>query len=110
MSTTTTTGALPHVSVEHIAIDSKGIARIAGSRSRVSQIVVDHRQMSAEGIVREYPHLKLADVYAALTYYYDHREQIEHEIEEGQRLVEELRPRLEKPELIEKLRERARKR
>jgi uncharacterized protein (DUF433 family) len=110
MSTSTSTGAQPHVSVEHIAIDSKGIARIAGSRSRVSQIVVDHRQMSAEEIVREYPHLKLADVHAALAYYYDHRQQIDREIEEAQRIVEELRPELENPELIEKLRERAKKR
>jgi uncharacterized protein (DUF433 family) len=93
--------------VQRIAIDSKGVARVAGSRSRVSQIVVDHRQMSPEEIVEQYPHLTLADVYAALAYYYDHRELIDSEIEEGKRIVEEFRPRLENQELMAKLRERA---
>jgi uncharacterized protein (DUF433 family) len=75
--------------VQHIAVDNSGVARIAGSRSRVSQIVVDHRQMSPEQIVEQYPHLTLADVHAALTYYYDHQAQIDAEIEEGDRLYEE---------------------
>ena len=75
--------------VQHIAIDPKGVARIAGSRSRVSQIVIDHRTMSPEAIVEAYPHLTLADVHAALAYYYDHREQIDAEIAEGDRLYQE---------------------
>jgi uncharacterized protein (DUF433 family) len=92
--------------VQRITIDSKGIARIAGSRSKVSQIVIDHRQLSPESIVESYPHLTLADVYAALAFYYSHKEQIDREIEQGGRLVDELRPTLENPELIEKLRAR----
>ena len=77
--------------IEHINIDANGVARIAGSRSRVSQIVVDKVQndMTPEAIVEAYPHLTLSDVYAALTYYYDNREQIEEEILEGKRLYEE---------------------
>jgi uncharacterized protein (DUF433 family) len=93
--------------VQRIAIDTKGVARVAGSRSRVSQIVVDHRQMSPEEIVEQYPHLTLADVHAALAYYYDHREEIDREIEERKRIVEELRPRLENQELMTRLRQRA---
>jgi uncharacterized protein (DUF433 family) len=79
--------------VQRIAIDSKGIARVAGSRSRVSQIVVDHRQMSAEEIVQTYPHLTLADVHAALAYYYDHQAQIDEEIREADRLDAEAQER-----------------
>ena len=75
--------------VQHIEIDAKGIARIAGRRSRVSQIVVDHQHLTPEEIVATYPHLTLADVHAALAYYYDHQEQIDAEIREGERLYEE---------------------
>lgn len=75
--------------VQRIQIDAKGIARIAGSRSRVSQIVVDHQHLTPEEIVATYPHLTLADVHAALAYYNDHREQIDAEIREGERLYEE---------------------
>jgi uncharacterized protein (DUF433 family) len=75
--------------VQRIEIDANGIARIAGSRSRVSQIVVDHRQMSPEAIVEAYSHLTLADVYAALAYYYDHQGQIDAEISESHRIYQE---------------------
>jgi uncharacterized protein (DUF433 family) len=101
---------MSQIPVERIAIDSKGIARIAGSRSKVSQIAIDHRQMSPEEIVEQYPHLTLADVHAAIAYYYEHREQIDREIEQGQRIVEELRPRLENQDLMTKLRQRAKNR
>jgi uncharacterized protein (DUF433 family) len=74
--------------VQHIAIDSKGIARVAGSRSRVSQIVVDYQTMSPQEIVETYSHLTLADVYAALSYYHDHQAEIDAEIREANQLYE----------------------
>jgi uncharacterized protein (DUF433 family) len=80
---------MSQIPVQRISVDKRGIARIAGSRSRVSQIVVDHRTLAPEEIVETYSHLTLADVYAALAYYYDHKNQIDAEIQEGERLYEE---------------------
>ncbi|HEY2412591.1 MAG TPA: DUF433 domain-containing protein [Pirellulaceae bacterium] len=58
-----------------------GVPRIDGSRIRVSQIVLMTEQgMSADEIVSNFPHLTLAQVYAALSYYHDHRAQIDDEI------------------------------
>ena len=70
-----------------------GKPRIAGSRIRVQDIVVWHERMglSVDEIVSRYPHLTLAGVYAALAYYHDHREQIDSEMEAGEKLVEEMR-------------------
>lgn len=71
------------VSKEHIAKTPGvcgGRACIAGRRIRVMDIVAqhDHWKFSPEQIVTEvYPGLTLADVYAALAYYHDHREEIE---------------------------------
>ncbi|MDX1946386.1 MAG: hypothetical protein SFU86_13375 [Pirellulaceae bacterium] len=42
-----------------------------------------------------YPHLSLAQIHAALAYYYDHQQEIDQQIAAGCRLEEELRPRLE---------------
>src|SRR5215212_1610207 len=56
-----------------------GRARVAGHRIRVMDIVAqhDHWKLSPEQIVAEvYPSITLADVYAALAYYHDHREEI----------------------------------
>lgn len=53
-----------------------GKPRIAGHRITVQDIVVRHERMgrSADEICAEYD-LTLADVYAALAYYFDHREE-----------------------------------
>lgn len=48
--------------------------------------------MSAEEIATEYC-LSLADVYAALAYYYDHREEIDRVIREDEEFIAELRRR-----------------
>jgi uncharacterized protein (DUF433 family) len=57
--------------------------RIAGSRIRVQDIVIWHEKlgMSPDEIVRDYPTITIADVYAALAYYWDHRDEIEQRIE-----------------------------
>ena len=51
-------------------------------RTRVAMIVADYvwRGWSAEEIVRQYPYLTLAETHAALTYYYDHRDEIDGEL------------------------------
>jgi uncharacterized protein (DUF433 family) len=70
-----------------------GKPRIAGTRIRVQDIVIWHERMglSADEIVSRHPQLSLADVYGALTYYHDHREQIEAAMTAGESLVEEIR-------------------
>ena len=53
-------------------------------------IVADYlyRGWSAEEIARQYRHLSLAEIHAALTYYFDHREEIEDELLAEDREVE----------------------
>ncbi|MDB5307261.1 MAG: hypothetical protein JWO38_1463 [Gemmataceae bacterium] len=70
------------VSVEHIEKTPDtcgGRARIAGHSIRVMDIVAlhEHGPMSPAEIARQYPTITLADVYAALAYYHDHRDEIE---------------------------------
>lgn len=56
---------------------------IKGSRFPVSSIVQDYRHgLSVEEILREFPHLSPAEVHDALSYYYDHRAEIDQEIAE----------------------------
>lgn len=47
---------------------------------------------SADEICADYD-LTLADVYAALAYYFDHRDEIDQSIEESEAFVKELRKR-----------------
>lgn len=69
-----------------------GKACVAGTRVRVMDIAIWHERLgwSADKIVSEIPNLTLSDVHAALTYYFDHREEIEEDI----RLNDEIAGRL----------------
>ena len=60
-------------------------------RIRVAQIVMDFlaHSWSAEKICEEYPHLRPAEVHAAMAYYYDHRDEIDAEVAGEMRLVEQ---------------------
>lgn len=69
-----------------------GKACIKGHRVRVMDIVVWHemRNYSAEEIVAMFPGINLGDVYAALTYYFDNRQEIENDFVESESLANEL--------------------
>ena len=61
-----------------------GAPRVAGTRIRVSQIVLLTEQgRSPDEIVAAYPHLTLADVHAALAFYHDHRAEVDDEIRQA---------------------------
>jgi len=63
-----------------------GRACIAGHRIRVADIVVWHekRGYSPDEIVEMFAGISLADVYAALTYYFDHRDEIQAEFKNSE--------------------------
>ena len=71
-----------------------GRACIAGHRIRVMDIVVWHemRGYSPDEIVDMFPGITLADVHAALAYYFDHRQEIEADFKRDEELAEKLRP------------------
>ncbi|MBP0016040.1 MAG: DUF433 domain-containing protein [Cyanobacteria bacterium SBLK] len=98
------------VIAEHIEITPGicgGKPRIAGHRIRVQDIVIwhEHQRMSPDEIVYHYPSITLADVYAALAYYYDRLEEIRQQIRESDEFVRDLAAKT--PSILEqKLRER----
>ena len=69
-----------------------GRPRIAGHRIRVQDIVLWTEQRQApDQIVADFPQLSLADVYAALAYYHDHREEIDRQIREDDQFVAQMK-------------------
>lgn len=79
--------------------------RIAGSRIRVLDVVIWHERfgMTPEEIVAEYPMITLADVHAALAYYWDHRDDIEAAIQREHDTAEKFRKLYSPGPLEEKL-------
>lgn len=86
---------MPIVVTEHIEKTPGvcgGKACISGHRVRVADIAVWHerRGHSVDEIVQFFPGLKLADIHAALTYYFDNQSVIDAEIEADETLAAEL--------------------
>ena len=83
-----------------------GRPRIDGHRITVEDVAIWHERMgmSPDEIVSAYPTITLSDVYAALAYYYENREQIDAGIREGKQFVEQLRAG--QPSIFEKVRQR----
>lgn len=69
-----------------------GKPRIAGHRISVQDVAIWHERMgkSVDEIATEYE-LTLGEIYATLSYYHDHREEIEASIRAGAALVEEIK-------------------
>lgn len=75
-------------------------------RIRVAQIAMDYlfHGWSADEICNQYPHLEPAEVYSALTYYFDHQGEIEAEIDEEIKSVDEWRKKTPPSAIMMRLR------
>lgn len=69
-----------------------GKPRITSRRITVQDIIIWHDRigLSADEIAAEHD-LSLADIHAALAYYFDHRDEIDQDIEESADFVQALR-------------------
>jgi uncharacterized protein (DUF433 family) len=69
--------------INYVLIDDAGVARIDGTRMKVIHLVkeMQARQLTPQQLRESYPHLTLAQIHAALSYYYDHQAQIDAEIQ-----------------------------
>ena len=62
----------------HLTLDADGSARIERSRYKVLHLAGEHYHYgwTAEEILRQHPDLRPEQVYAALTYFYDHYDEL----------------------------------
>jgi len=88
-STDKTTAA---ATATHIRLDAHGVAWIDHTKVKVIEVVVDKlaHGSSPEEMHFQYPHLSLAQIHAALAYYYDHQAELDAEIHRRWREVNEL--------------------
>jgi uncharacterized protein (DUF433 family) len=97
------------IAYPHIVFTAEGKPYIEGSRIKVELVVIDRTVggLQPEEIADLYPPLTPAEVYSALAYYYDHKDELDRQIAEGERIEQELKAELDSsPKLREKLRAR----
>jgi len=81
----------PHISRDRRI--SGGSPIITGTRTRIIDIVIEYEYLgyTPDEIINAHPHLSLPQVHDALSYYYEHQEEIDREIRERKERIEELR-------------------
>jgi uncharacterized protein (DUF433 family) len=94
----------------HIEIGNDGHARIRGTGFKVRMLAEEHLITGAEAkeLQLGHPHLTLSQIYSALAYYYDHKEEFDREIEELRELAERMRAEQGESLFVKKLREMGR--
>jgi uncharacterized protein (DUF433 family) len=90
-----------------IELDDQGVAWISGTRVKVIEVALDRlaHGSSPEEMHFQYPHLSLAQIHAALSYYYEHQSELDSEIQRRWQAVNDLAAREPESPLRQRLRE-----
>jgi uncharacterized protein (DUF433 family) len=80
------------VATAHIHLDDRGVSWIDDTNVKVIEVILERiaHGSSPEELHFQHPHLSLAQVHAALSYYYDHQLELDAEIERELEEVAEL--------------------
>ncbi len=91
--------------------DPHGIVRVGGTRVTLMTVVTAFKNGSTcEEIVYQYPSLKLADVYAVISYYLRKQTEVETYLEESQKRAEVIHKKIKSDSDSQSIRERLLKR
>jgi uncharacterized protein (DUF433 family) len=76
----------------HIWLDEQSRAWIDDTNVKVIEVALDHLAYgwSAEEMQRQHPDFSMAQAYAALAYYYDHKAEFDRQIDKSLRRAESL--------------------
>ncbi len=90
----------------HIRLDDRGVAWIDDTKTKAIEVVLDMTAhgWSPEEIHFQHPHLSLAQIHAALGYYYDHQAEMDAQIQRSVAEVERLRAEAGESPLRQRLR------
>ena len=93
-------------SISHVLQDERGVAWIGDKNVKVIEVVLDHLAYgwSADAIHEQHPHLSMAEIHAALAFYYDHASEMEAQIERQEVELSHLRAATGQSPLQQRLR------
>ncbi len=90
---------------EHIRLDENQVPTIAGTTMKVVELVLDHLAYgwSPEELHFQHPYLSMGQIYSALAYYWDHKAELDQDLERRLELVDQLQQTTKPPALAERL-------
>ena len=84
---------------EHIMLNEDQVPMIAGTTMKVVELVLDHLAYgwSPEELHFQHPSLTMGQIYSALAYYWDHKAELDQDIERRLRFVEQVQQSTKPP-------------
>jgi uncharacterized protein (DUF433 family) len=91
---------------KHIGLDEKGVPYIQGTTMKIVELVAEYTEYKwgVEQLHIQHPHLSRAQICSALAYYWDHKAEIDADIERRIKLADEIFEELGPSPLSTKLR------
>ena len=95
---------------EHIILNEAQVPMIAGTTMKVIELVLDHLAYgwSPEELHFQHPYLTMGQIHSALAYYWDHKAELDQDIERRLQLVDQLQQTTPPIPLAERLKARGR--
>jgi len=93
MSVNLTPGKIRHPYIVINPETKKGAPVITGTRTKVMDIAIRYEfgRMTPDEIIEQFPHLTLAQIHDALSYYYEHKSELDKAYKKDQMFISELR-------------------
>lgn len=97
---------MPASAIAHIWTDDRGVAWIDDTNTKVIEVALDRlaHGWSPEEIHFQHEHLSLAQIHAALGYYYDHQTAMDEEVRRSAALAERSRLEAGESPIVKRLR------
>lgn len=98
--------ALAETAYEHIAVDDKGVPWIEDANMKVIELVLDQQAYGGtpDQLQEQHPYLTFGQIDSALAYYWDHKAELDTDIERRLQRVEQLQRESQPSSLVERLR------
>ena len=93
---------------EHIILNEAQVPVIAGTSMKVVELVLDHLAYgwSPEELHFQHPTLSMGQIHSALAYYWDHKAEVDQDIERRRQIVDKVQQTSPEAPLAERLKAR----
>jgi uncharacterized protein (DUF433 family) len=90
---------------EHVVVDELGVPLIEGTTMKVFELVLETHAYgwSPDELQFQHPYLTLGQIHSAFVYYWDHKEELDRDVERRLERVEQIRHDVGPSQLVERL-------
>lgn len=92
---------------EQVVLDDNGVPLIAGTTTKVVELVVEKMAYgwSPEEFHLQHPYLSLGQIYSAFAYYWDHVDELDRDIERRGQIAAEIRQKTKPAPFLARLKQ-----